>query len=100
MPLLREKNIFMLGIKVLNRCAYGLLKVHRLKAAESLALLAGTEDFLTYRSQYINNVQDVQALIHFKETCLIDFLNDFETKKILRPLLDCIDRSKRLFKLK
>ena len=63
MPQIRERKIFMLGVKAL--CHYcrassgaggqAFLTAHRLKACQALALLSETEDFCTYKEQYYNN---------------------------------------------
>eukprot|EP01038_Epipyxis_sp_PR26KG_P007382 gene7382-10056_t len=101
MPLIRERGILMLAVRVLCCCSSNLLRVHRLKSAEALAMLIDSEDFVTYKTQYIRGVHDVEKLVEMKMSCLTDLISsDYETKKLLRPLVDCIDRSKRQFRLK
>lgn len=99
MPLIREKGIFMLAIQVLCNCHVDLLKVHKLKATEMLAMMVDTEDFNTYRSEYYS-ATDLDKLLDFKENVLSGLMADFETRKSLRPLADCIDKAKRLSRLK
>lgn len=98
MPIVREKGIFMLLIRVLNQFCTpienSIPKIHRLKAAETLALLVETEDFSTHRSSYYV-ASDVDAMVELKECCLKDLLTDMDTRRTIRPLVDCIERAKR-----
>jgi hypothetical protein len=98
MPLIRERGIFMLSARVLNMCSAALLQSHRLKVAEALSLMADTEDFGTYRTIYIPSKMDVEVLIQLKDNCLAELTKDFDHKRLLRPLIDCIERAKRLTK--
>ncbi len=90
----------MLAVRCLSMYGTGLLKVHKLKAAEALALLAETEYFTTYRGQFIDGEgsDDVAKLLEFKEIFLTDLMTDFENRKGVRPLVDAIDKAKRLQK--
>ena len=76
-----------------------------MKAAEALALLAETEYFTTYRADFIENSPsngpvDLESLTLFKESFLVDLMGEFENRKAVRPLVDVIDKTKRLLKLK
>ena len=97
MPLIREKRILMLSIHFLNLYHKDLLTVHILKASEALSLLVDTDDFKTYRDVYIADVHDAKSLLIFKTSCL-DKILDFQSKKLIRPLLDSIDRAKRKYR--
>lgn len=99
MPTIRERGIFMLSVNLIERVHTGVLGVHILKALSSLALMAGTEDFITYTNQYIRQ-ENVVTLVDFKASCLVSFQSDFENRKIIRPLVDCIDKAKRQNRLK
>ncbi len=94
----------MKAVRCLGYYGPGLLKVHRLKAAEALALLADTEYFTTYRAEFIDTASgssaDVDTLLEFKEAFLADLMADFENRRAIRPLVDCIDKVKRQMKLK
>jgi len=104
MPIIREKQIFLKGISVLNFFHHHILKPHRLIACEALALLVKTEDFQTYTNQYydIRNQYDVEKLLYFREEILNDLIghNELENKKLVRPLIDLIDKVKRLTRSK
>ena len=80
----------------------GLLKVHKLKMVEALSQVAETEYFGTYRSQFIDtsNTAHVDKLLELKELFLNDLMTEFENRKIVRPLSDCIEKTKRLAKTK
>lgn len=103
MPQIRERKIFILGVKALcHYCrvsrsagAQAFLTAHRLKACQALALLAETEDFCTYKEQYYNN-SEVDAMLELRDGCLAELSKDFEARKTLRPLMDCIDKAKRV----
>lgn len=100
MPEFRAKGIFMLGARVL--CQYGprLLPAHQLKACQALAAAAETEHFITYFDSYINigAGDDVEVLGRLKDTVLAEVTKDFANRKLVRPLVDAIDKSKRLQK--
>lgn len=100
MPLVRQKRTFMLGCEFLSKFGHNLTKAINVKIAESLALLADTEDFQTYREEYIDlNSTDPDILIDLS-SLLDEFLSDFETKRRIRPLIDAINKTKRLTKRK
>lgn len=90
----------MLGVRVL--CQYGprLLPVHQLKACQALSAVAETEHFITYFDSYINitSGDDVEVLSKLKDSVLAEVTKDFANRKLVRPLVDAIDKSKRLQK--
>lgn len=101
MPEFRAKGIFMLGVRVL--CQYGphLLPAHQLKACQALAAVAETEHFITYFDSYINltgGSDDVALLGRLKDSVLAEVNKDFGNRKLVRPLVDAIDKCKRLQK--
>lgn len=105
MPLVRERRLFMLGVHVLTHlCSIKgekqLQKPHRLKAAEALALLCQTEDFGTYRAQHYSNGVDVEKMSELKDLGLADLMTNFDDKKVIRPLVDAIEKAKRLARSK
>ena len=86
----------MLGVRVLCMIGSGLHQMQKLKCAEALSAMVETEDFQTYKDRYYNaNGFDVQTMIEMKERVLADVTSDFSTRKLIRPLIDCIDRAKR-----
>ena len=72
MPIVRERGIFMLLIRVLNQFCNpiegSIQKLHRLKAAETLSLLVETEDFNTHRCK------DEPTLIKFCKIFVEQFI--------------------------
>lgn len=80
----------------------GLLKVHKLKMVEALSQVAETEYFGTYRSQFIDtsNSDHIDKLLELKELFISDLMTDFENRKLIRGLNDCIEKTKRLAKTK
>ena len=117
MPIIREKKIFILSIKLLQKVYSHLDDIHILSCCHSISMLTDTDDFDTYRNQYVSDVTDAEILCNFKDTCMSCILsnttnctsntsnassntNSSINKKSVRPLIDCIDKAKRMFKLK
>jgi hypothetical protein len=71
-----------------------------LSLLEALSQLSDTEDFQTFKSQYIRDSIEIERLVRFKETVIHPIIKDVSLKKSIRSLLDCIERSQRLAKLK
>lgn len=100
MPFIRESGIFMLAIRALSILHSHLTRTDTLKALGSLSLLVETEDFATYKDQYIKCTQDAQDLVLLNSSCIEVVNTDMENRKVVRPLQDCIDRAKRQWKIK
>lgn len=97
MSYIRAERLFSSAVKFLDRW-HGLFSPHSvLIAAEALAMIADTEDFATYRTQYIENDADNQALQSLRTNCLSAYQSDFDARRKLRPLLDAADHAKRRF---
>lgn len=94
MPYLRERKIFTTAVRVLSIFGAKMVKSHRLIAVESLAFIVDTEDFATNPRQYIA-AEDLELLLEFKETVLLELMQDTEKRKVIRPLVDAIDKAKR-----
>jgi hypothetical protein len=99
MPLVRELGIFGLCVRAMLSYGKDLHINQRFVAAQALALLAETEDFLSHRDVYTNSA-GLDQLLQLKEEILKDLTTDFEKRKALRPLVDCIDQAKRLSRTK
>ena len=97
MPVVRSRGLFALGVKWLVRYHRCLLSTHVLKAAESLALIADSEDFSTYKDAYVPNREVSEDLQQLKLDCLSAFQTDMDVRRKLRPLLDATDQAKRKF---
>ncbi len=100
MPFIRERHLFMTAIRVLSVVYSGVLTSHMLVAVEALSLLADTEDFSTYSTQYVVNVGDAEIMVAFKAKCLQPLSTDMEKRRLMRNLVDAIDKSKRKYRLK
>lgn len=101
MPLVRELNIFSLAIQALLQYGHDLHVNHRFTAAKALASLVETEDFCTHREAfYSQSAGDIDRMIQFKDSFLAEFTSDLEKRKPIRPLLDAIDRAKRMNRTK
>ena len=99
MPTIRERGMFMSSILLIKSVQSGVLAIHIMKAISGLSLMTETEDFITYTPQYIKS-ENIATLIDFKTEVLVPLQTDFENRKIIRPLVDCIDKAKRQNKLK
>jgi hypothetical protein len=98
MPLVRELNLFMLIVKTLCQYGHDIDLGHRFVAAQALSLLVETDDFTSHRDAYYNpnSAGDLERMLLLKESVLVDLTRNSEHRKALRPLLDTIDRAKRL----
>ncbi len=102
MPLARDRQLFMLGMRFLDTVHASVIPTHILVGIEAMSLVAETEDFSTYRNVYITSARDAEVLLSFKARCLtaLQAGADMERRKLLRPLVDSIDRAKRQYRLK
>mmetsp|Transcript_4239 Transcript_4239/g.6950 ORF Transcript_4239/g.6950 Transcript_4239/m.6950 type:complete len:315 (+) Transcript_4239:78-1022(+) len=98
MPIMRERQLLLLAVRALRLYGNKLLVAHRLKAAEALAAVVETEDYSTYSAQYAdpNSSADVEVLVAFKEEVLAELAKEMSQRKVVRPLMDAIDKIKRL----
>lgn len=97
MPIMRERGMFMLAVRAMCLFAGTLHQMHKLKAAEALSALIETEDFQTYKDQHFNaDGFDVQTLVELKDIVLSDVTKEYSLRRLIRPLIDCIDKAKRL----
>jgi len=92
----------MIAVRAILLYGMGLLKVHKLKMIETLSQVAETEYFGTYRSQFIDTTdqKQVDQLLELKELFVNDLMTEFENRKAVRPVSDCIEKTKRLAKTK
>ena len=86
-------------MKFLNKYAQALPLSTLLKCLQSLAHLVESEEFGTYRDSHIDmgSGEHMELLLVFKEKCLIPYSGDFEKRKIVRPLIDTVDKAERTF---
>jgi hypothetical protein len=97
-PLLRDRNIFMQTVQFLETHHDSLSSAVALTIIEALVLMADSEDFSTYKSEYVTGEEDAQLLNRLNESCLKKHQKDFATKRMMRPLTDCISQFRRKYK--
>ena len=97
MPTFRNKRFLVLGIEFLSRYHEALPHPTLLSCIETLSVLVESEDFNTYRDVHLDlsDSKEIGILSNFKEKCLSDLLKSMESRKIVRPLVDAIDKAKR-----
>lgn len=100
MPIIRENRLFMKIVQNLNEFAADIIPKQKLLIATALALLVDTEDFIIHRDQYITCREDVEDLVRCKEQVLTTLMTDLEKKRVIRPLVDSIDKAKRQLRFK
>jgi hypothetical protein len=100
MPSIRQRKIFMLCINMMELVYTKVLAVHVLKMIEALSLLVETEDYSTYRDQYISSPEELEKLINLQTVCIAEYNKEMSHKKITRPLMEAIDKAKRTLKFK
>ena len=90
----------MTAIRMLSIVHTGILTAHMLVAIESLSLMVDTDDFTTYTAQYVTNSSDAEILLAFKAKCVQPLSTDMDKRRLMRSLVDVIDKSKRKYRLK
>jgi hypothetical protein len=95
---IRDRRIFMRAASVLNLYGSEITPTYQFLAAEALALLADTEDFVTNKTAYVTSREEVDELVMLKETLLQSLMTDLDKRKVIRPLMDSIDKLKRQMK--
>ena len=69
-----------------------------LTVIQALVLMADSEDFSTYKDEYVRGEADAQLLNRLNDRCLKQFQKDFTNKRMMWPLTDCISQFRRKFK--
>jgi len=100
MPAIRQRKILMLTVRMMELTYTKLLSGHILKMIEALSLLVETEDYSTYRDQYISSPEELERLINLQTICIAEYNKDMNNKKITRPFMEAIDKAKRSLKFK
>lgn len=100
MPILRERSIFMQGVRFMNAYRDYFLNTPTMKMIEALSLIAASEDFSTYKDQYVTSAADARELLTLQENILHGYRNDSTLRSIMRPLTDTISQMKRRHRLK
>jgi len=95
MPTVRARKVFMRATRTLRRIHDAVPRDALLRYVQALALLADTEDFKTYRSQHVE-AGDLDDLLAIREAVLVPLQTDTTQRVMVRPLIDCIDRTKRI----
>jgi hypothetical protein len=100
MGIAKSRRLFMLGVSVLLTTHIHLQKTQMLRMGEALSLVAESENFSTYFSEYIRGRSDAEELQSLKVACLGQFSSDMEARRCLRPLNDCVDKALRKYRKK
>lgn len=100
MPILRDRHIFMQGVKFLNKYHDYILTSPTFKIIEALSLITSSEDYSTYKEQYVTSSTDASELLSLQENVLNNYRNDTTIRSIMRPLVDSINQMKRRYRLK
>lgn len=90
----------MLAIKMMELIHTKLLSEHVLKMIQSLSLLVETEDYSTYRDQYISSPDELEKVINLQAACVAEYNKDMNNKKITRPFMEAVEKAKRSLKFK
>ena len=98
MPFIRQRNIFVTGMKLLHHLHHANMINEDvcLKILTTLSTIVETEDFTTYRDKYIV-ADDLDLLLDFKTNVLTAVQSTLprDKRNLFRPLSDCIDKFKR-----
>lgn len=98
LPILRDRNIFMHSVQFLETYHDSLSPSVALTVIEALVAIADSEDFATFKNEYVTGEADAQVLNRLHESCLKKFQKDFSIKRMMRPLTDCISQFRRKYK--
>ena len=102
MPILRSLGIFMNLVHAIMILRKGLSETLVEKALETLSFIVQCEDFATYREEYMGDGNigfNLEAITELQKQVLKPAMKEvsLEKKKILKPLNDAVDKTKRLF---
>ena len=101
MPIVRSLGIFMNLVHSIMRSYQGMSEVLLNKALETLSFIVQSEDFATYREEYLGDDNagfNLDLLLELQKKLLKPIMKELpaEKKKVLRPLSDAIDKTKRI----
>lgn len=97
-PILRDRNIFMQSAQFLEIYHDSMSSAVALTVIQALVLMADSEDFATYKNEYVREEADALLLNRLNDSCLKRFQKDFTNKRMMRPLTDCISQFRRKYK--
>ena len=99
-PLLKERKMVTLMLSFLNSWSESMNDEHLIASVEAVSLIIETEDFQTFKDDYINE-EDRQVLIDMGEEdhFLEEITEDDDVRRNSRPLLDLIRESRRRSKV-
>ena len=101
MPIIRSKGIFMNLVHSIMSLHKGFSGTLMQNALETLSFIVQSEDFVTYREEYVGDGDagfNLDLLTQLQKEVLKPVMKEIpmERKKALRPLNDAIDKTKRL----
>jgi hypothetical protein len=90
----------MQGARFLNSYRDYFLNIPTMKMIEAMSLIAASEDFSTYKDEYVPSAGDARDLLTLQENILHGYRNESTMRTMMRPLTDTISQMKRRHKLK
>ena len=102
MPTIRSLGLYMNLVHSIVRFSKSFSEVMLGKALETLSFIVQCEDFATYREEYLGDDNagfNLEVHLELQKDILKPLMKELsiEQKKLLRPLNDSIDKTKRLF---
>jgi len=95
MPIMEEREVFSMLVQYLPLYADKFGEQDMLVALEACAMIVDTEDMRTHKDRYIRDDNEREAVVKLRDLC-DDYMDDLDTRRKIRPLLDCIDACKRV----
>jgi hypothetical protein len=95
LPFARKMMLLPNALKVLCSIHTFLPRSVLLDSIHSLSLLVDTEDFSTYSEEYWGPAIDMTLLESVKNDILQPLLDDFDVRKLVRPLSTAVDKIRR-----
>jgi hypothetical protein len=86
------------GVRFLNAHSDKLQSAPQLVIVEALCLIADSEDFSTFRDEYVVDSGDASDLASLNDSVLNDLKKNLTHKRMMRPLLDLVMQVKRKYK--
>lgn len=100
MGVLRQRGVFLkISRFLLKYNAHLSIKAQTI-IVNALSAIAETEDFATFRDEYVASADEVDTLLELRSEVLLAFQHDTEKRRMMRPLNDAVDQLKRKHRLK
>ena len=100
MGVIRQRRVFLNIARFLLRYNTRLNINTKATIVNALSAIAETEDFATFRDDYVASGDEVDILLDLRSEVLQAFQHDTEKRRMMRPLNDAVDQLKRKYRLK